>query len=193
MPGGALAVSRADEIVSLVNELAALPIYDLIVDTQDWHPADHLSFAINHSGKKPYDLIEVSGLEQVLWPSHCVQSSYGAEFQKDLNRSRVDLVIQKGIDKNIDSYSAFYDNAHLRSTGLGDYLRAQGVTDVDIAGVALDYCVLYSAIDAQREGFKTRVIENACRAITLNRNDYDLVLNDFRKNGIELILSGECL
>lgn len=162
-PGGALGVPRGDEVVPLINRIARRFAHVLL--TQDWHPAGHLSFASAHPGRKPYDIIEVSYGSQILWPDHCVQGTPGAEFRKDLEITHAELVLRKGYHREIDSYSAFYENDRKTNTGLAGYLRERGFTRVFLAGLAFDFCVRYSAEDAKREGFEVVVIEDACRGI----------------------------
>ncbi|WP_207425638.1 bifunctional nicotinamidase/pyrazinamidase [Pedobacter sp. SYSU D00535] len=165
LPGGALAVPQGDVIIPLVNKLQ--DSFDLVVATQDWHPSNHKSFAVHHPGTSVFDTIQVNGLEQVLWPVHCEQGSMGAEFSKELDTGRVEVIFRKGTNPEIDSYSGFYDNGHLKSTGLANYLRGKDITDLYIAGLAADFCVSFSALDAIEEGFNTFVIEDATRAISL--------------------------
>jgi nicotinamidase/pyrazinamidase len=165
-PGGRLAVPRGDEIVPIVNRLAAK--FTNVVLTQDWHPPGHLSFASSHPGKQPYQTIEIDYGTQVLWPDHCVQGSPGAEFRDDLDIPRAVLVIRKGFRRAIDSYSAFYENDRATPTGLAGYLRERGLRRVFLAGLAFDFCVRYSAEDAHREGFEAIVIEEACRGIDVD-------------------------
>jgi nicotinamidase/pyrazinamidase len=162
-PGGALAVPRGDEIVPLVNRLAAR--FPHVVLTQDWHPRGHGSFASTHRGKKPYETVELAYGTQVLWPDHCVQGTRGADFRADLHVPHAELVLRKGYHREIDSYSAFVENDRKTATGLAGYLRGRGFTHVFLAGLAFDFCVRYSAEDAQREGFKVVVVEDACRGI----------------------------
>jgi len=162
-PGGALAVPRGDEVVPLINGLAQR--FEHVVLTQDWHPHGHQSFASSHAGRKPYDTIAVSYGPQILWPDHCVQATVGAEFRKDLQIAHAELVLRKGYHRNIDSYSAFYENDRTTHTGLAGYLRERELTRVFIAGLAFDFCVRYSAEDARREGFDVIVIDDACRGI----------------------------
>ena len=145
VPGGALAVPEGDRVVPLCNALANS--FDLVVATQDWHPADHGSFAANHPGRKVGEVIDLQGLQQILWPVHCVQNTPGAQFVHGLDTSRFARIFQKGTDPAIDSYSGFFDNGHRRSTGLGDYLRSNNVTDVYVCGLATDYCVKFTALD----------------------------------------------
>ena len=163
LPGGRLAVPEGDAIIPLINALQ--PRFDLVVATQDWHPAGHESFASSHAGRAPFDQIDLHGLPQVLWPDHCLQASPGAELAPGLHPHRIEAVFRKGTDPKIDSYSAFFDNGHRKSTGLTDYLRGRGVTQVYVAGLAGDYCVYYSALDALAAGFTTFVITDATRAI----------------------------
>lgn len=165
-PGGTLSVPRGDEIIPLINRLARR--FPNVVLTQDWHPPDHLSFASTHPGKKPYDSIIVDYGPQILWPDHCVRTTPGADFHKDLDIPHAALVLRKGIDRKIDSYSTFYENDRKTPTGLVGYLRDRGFTRVFLAGLALDFCVRYSAEDAHREGFEVMVIEDACRGIDVN-------------------------
>ena len=190
-PGGALAVSGGDEVIPLANQLQNL--FDLVVATQDWHPSDHLSFASNQAGKKVGDTVLVKGIEQILWPAHCVQYSQGAEFHSGLNLEGIHRVIQKGTDKVIDSYSAFYDNAHLKSTGLTEYLQNEKITDVYIMGLATDYCVKFSAIDATRLGFNVFLIKDACRGVELSPGDIDRALAEMRAAGVKIIESNEVI
>jgi len=184
MPTGSLPVAQGDEVVPVANRMQRY--FELVVATQDWHPPDHGSFASNHEGRKPGEMSELGGLPQVLWPDHCVQNSAGAEFHRDLDRTRVARVFHKGVDADIDSYSGFFDNGHRRSTGLGEYLRDQGVTDVYILGLATDYCVKYSALDALKLGFTTHVIEDGCRGVELNDGEVQSALDEMRAAGVEI-------
>jgi nicotinamidase/pyrazinamidase len=162
-PGGALAVPRGDEVVPIVNRLGAK--FRNVVLTQDWHPRGHLSFASSHPGKQPFETIAAPYGPQVLWPDHCVRGTPGAEFHRALDIPHAGLVVRKGINRMIDSYSAFYENDRKTPTGLVGYLRERALTRVFLAGLALDFCVRYSAEDARREGFAVFVIEDACRGI----------------------------
>jgi nicotinamidase/pyrazinamidase len=162
-PGGSLAVPRGDEVVPVVNELARR--FPHVVLTQDWHPAGHQSFASSHPGRKPYDIIEVAYGRQILWPDHCIQGTPGAEFRADFHVPHAALVIRKGFRPHIDSYSALYENDRRTPTGLAGYLRERGLSRIFIAGLALDFCVRYSAEDARRHNFEVVVIEDACRGI----------------------------
>lgn len=185
LPGGALAVPQGDKIIPAVNELQKR--FDLIVATQDWHPRDHLSFAANHPGKSVGDKVLVNGVEQILWPAHCVQGTRGAEFSPKLDTSRIDRVFHKGTDPALDSYSGFYDNGHRRSTGLAEYLREQGIEEVVIAGLATDYCVKWTALDAKRLGFHTVVVEDACRGIACAPDDVECNWSEIRTAGVNVV------
>lgn len=191
MPGGALPVADGDAVVPVANRLQ--PHFDLVVATQDWHPRNHGSFASMHPGRKPGELAELGGLPQVLWPDHCVQGTRGAEFHRDLDMSRVTRIFRKGTDPEIDSYSGFHDNDHRKSTGLGEWLKAEGVTDVYIAGLATDYCVRWSALDALRFGFRTHVIEDATRGVELHAGDVQKALGEMRDAGAEIVTSDALL
>ena len=185
VPGGALSVPNGDQVIPIANKLQR--DYSLVVATQDWHPPNHGSFAVNHEGKEPGDRILLDGIEQILWPLHCVQETPGADFVPALDRSRIDRVFQKGTDPRIDSYSALFDNAHRRSTGLAEYLQEQSVTDVYLLGLALDYCVKFSALDARRLGFNTYVILDACRGIALQPDDLEKALEEMRRAGAKIV------
>lgn len=165
-PGGALAVPQGDAVVSGINALMAEA--EAVVLTQDWHPAGHSSFASSHAGKSPYDIIEMPYGRQVLWPDHCIQGSIGAQFHSDLHADRADLIVRKGYNSAIDSYSAFFENDHTTPTGLEGYLRTRGVQRLTLVGLALDFCVNYSAVDAAKLGFDVTVREDLCRAIDLD-------------------------
>ena len=164
-PGGALAVEGGDEIVPGINGLMAEA--EAVILTQDWHPSDHTSFASQHDGKDPMELIEMPYGPQVLWPDHCIIGSEGAAFHKELETHRADLVIRKGFRREIDSYSAFFENDHRTPTGLEGYLRTRGITDLTLVGLATDFCVNYSAVDAAKLGFGVTVRQDLCRAIDL--------------------------
>jgi nicotinamidase/pyrazinamidase len=162
-PGGALPVPQGDEVVSPINRLGQL--FEHVALTQDWHPRGHSSFASSHNGCKPFEIIEASYGPQTLWPDHCVQGTPGAQLHASLSVSHAELILRKGFRRDIDSYSAFFENDRKTPTGLGGYLRERGFTRVFLAGLALDYCVRYSAEDAQALGFVAVIIEDACRAI----------------------------
>lgn len=189
VPGGALPTRDGHEVVPVINRLQ--PRFDLVVTSQDWHPPDHGSFASNHPGRKPGDVIDLHGLQQILWPDHCVQGTKGAEFHPGLDRSRIDKVVQKGTDPAIDSYSTFFDNGRRKSTGLEQFLRQKGVTDVYLGGLATDYCVLWSARDAVDLGFRTHVVRDACRGVELKAGDIDRAFEQMRSIGVALVSSAE--
>ena len=165
-PGGALEVPQGDEILRGINAL--MPEFDAVVLTQDWHPAGHSSFASSHDGNVPYEVVTMPYGPQVLWPDHCIQGSIGAQFHPDLQTDRADLIIRKGFNPEIDSYSAFFENDHSTPTGLEGYLRTRGIERLTMVGLALDFCVNFSAVDAAKLGFKVDVRENLCRAIDLD-------------------------
>lgn len=164
-PGGALAVADGDRVVAPINALIAR--FEHVVLTQDWHPAGHSSFASTHPGKSPFETIAMPYGEQVLWPDHCIQGTRGAAFRSDLGWMKAELVIRKGFRRTIDSYSAFFENDHETPTGLAGYLRERGIDRLTFAGLATDYCVAYSALDARRSGLAATVVMDACRAIDL--------------------------
>ena len=185
MPGGALAVPEGDEVVEVANRLSRR--FEYVVASQDWHPAGHLSFASQHPGCRPGDVIDLHGLEQVLWPDHCIQGSEGAAFHRLLDQGAVDGVIQKGTDIELDSYSAFFDNARRRATGLERRLRDLGVTAVCLMGLATDYCLKYSATDAASLGFRTSVIREGCRGIDLTPGDVDRAWKEMDAAGVRIL------
>ena len=185
LPGGALAVQEGDQIIPIVNRL--VPQFPLVVATQDWHPANHGSFASNHPGKNPGEFIELHGLQQVLWPDHCVQNSKGAEFSPDLHSEKIRKIFKKGTDPKIDSYSGFYDNGKMKDTGLNAYLISQGVKQVYVVGLATDYCVKFTAIDAAESGFETTVIADATRAVNLHKDDGDRAFKEITQKGVRVI------
>lgn len=182
-PGGRLAVAGGDEVVAQINDLMA--DYDAVVLTQDWHPHDHASFADNHPGAAPFSKVQMPYGPQVLWPAHCVIGSPGAGFHPALAVDCADLVIRKGFRPQIDSYSAFFENDHRTATGLAGYLRDRGLQDLTFTGLAHDFCVAWSAIDAARLGFAATVIEGATRAIDLN-GSRAAARDDMRKAGVTL-------
>ncbi len=191
LPGGALAVPHGNEVVPVANLLQLH--FDRVVATQDWHPRGHGSFAANHPGKSPGELIELAGQPQILWPVHCVQGTPGAELAPGLERPKIEKVFFKGVDRDVDSYSAFFDNAAQRSTGLAEYLRATGVDEVFCMGLATDYCVQFSAIDAAKLGFVTYAVEDGCRGVDLQPGDSERAFTAMRRAGIEIVRSGEIL
>ncbi len=165
-PGGSLAVPDGDKVVPVINKLAET--FEQIIHTQDWHPAGHHSFASSHSGKEPFDQIEMPYGRQVLWPDHCIQGSRGAEFHPDLDTNRSQLILRKGFRKEIDSYSGFYENDHKTVTGLAGYLNERGIKTLYITGLAADFCVKWTALDACKEGFRVHVIEDAVRGLDVD-------------------------
>lgn len=187
MPGGALAVPEGDEIVPLINKLQ--PQFDLVIATQDWHPSKHASFASSHPNAKEFEMIQLDGLEQVLWPEHCIQNTIGADFHPELKTSKIEAIFRKGTDQKIDSYSGFYDNAHLKSTGLAGYLREKKVEELYFSGLAAEYCVYFSIKDALEEGFSSTLIEDATRA--LNNEDFNKAKTEILKKGGRIINSEE--
>lgn len=182
--GGALAVPQGEAVVPVANRLMSLA--DVVVATQDWHPADHGSFAANHPGRKPFELAELGGLPQVLWPAHCVQWTGGAQFHPGLDTRRIARVFPKGTDPGIDSYSGFFDNGRRKATGLGDWLKAQRVDDVLVCGLATDYCVKATAIDAAGLGFRTTLVEDACRGVGLQAQDITAALTAIGQAGVTI-------
>jgi len=185
LPGGALAVPGGDEIVPLVNTLQGR--FPVVVATQDWHPPNHLSFASNHPGRKPFDRIELAGLRQTLWPAHCVQGSWGARLAPGLEQQRIHHIFQKGTDPGIDSYSGFFDNGHRRGTGLAPWLKDKGVSEVYLCGLATDYCVKFTALDAVAAGFKTNLIVDACRGVNLQPTDVQEAVSEMKQAGVEVM------
>lgn len=186
-PGGALAVREGDQVVPIANRL--VDRFDLVVATQDWHPTDHGSFAANHPGKRVGDVIDLNGLPQVLWPVHCVQGSRGAEFVPGPWTSRITKIFQKGTDPAIDSYSGFFDNGHRRSTGLGEWLAARDVRDVYVMGLATDYCVKFTALDARALGLNVYLIQDGCRGVNLNPGDADAAIEEMKTAGVRATTS----
>jgi nicotinamidase/pyrazinamidase len=187
VPGGALAVREGDAVIPVANRVQQA--FDLIVASRDWHPRDHGSFAANHPGRNLGDVIDLHGLPQILWPVHCVQNTPGADFVPGLDISRVDRVFLKGTDKEIDSYSAFFDNGHRKSTGMGEYLKDRGVRDVYVCGLATDYCVKFTALDARQLGLDVHLIEDACRGVNLKPDDSARALDEIRRAGGHIIRS----
>ena len=187
VPGGALQVAEGDQVVPVANRL--MPMFDLVVATQDWHPADHLSFASQHPDKKAGNMIKLHGQNQILWPDHCVQNTFGAELVAGLDKNRIDRVFTKGTNRQVDSYSGFFDNDYRQATGLGEFLKQKGVTDVSILGLATDYCVKFTALDARQLSFKTFVIEDGCRGVNLNPSDVSKALEQMQRAGVKIVQS----
>lgn len=190
LPGGALAISQGNQIIPVINSIQ--PLFPLIVAAKDWHPANHISFASIH-GKKPGESIEIKGVKQELWPDHCVQGTVGADFSSQLLTQKIQKIFFKGSDPLIDSYSAFYDNAHLHSIGLDIYLQQAGVTDLYIVGLATDYCVKFSTLDGLKLGFNVFVIVDGCCGIDLKPGDVTNALREMEKAGAKLISSQDLL
>jgi len=184
LPGGALAVPNGDAVIPVANRLQ--PMFPLVVATQDWHPANHGSFAANHPGKKVFEQIDLNGLPQTLWPVHCVQGTAGAELAPGLNREHIAKIFQKGTDAGIDSYSGFFDNGHRRATGMAEWLKARGVTEVHVCGLATDYCVKFTALDAASSGFKTHLVEDASRGVNLQPDDVKNAIAEMKRAGVAI-------
>lgn len=184
LPGGPLGVPGGDAVVPAVN--AAQPGYDLVVATQDWHPRSHGSFAANHPGRSPGDAIALSGLPQVLWPVHCVQGTPGADLAAGLSPNRIEAIFRKGVDPAVDSYSGLFDNGHRRPTGLADYLRGRGVTAVAVCGLATDYCVRFTALDAVAAGFAVTLLTAASRGVDLRAGDVDRAVTEMAAAGVRV-------
>lgn len=182
-PGGALEVPAGDEVVPAVNRL--IDMCDHFVLTQDWHPADHSSFASQHLGAEPMTSIQMSYGAQILWPDHCIQDTIGAKFHPGLNWVGAEMIVRKGFRRQIDSYSAFFENDHETPTGLGGYLKERGFAAVTLCGLATDFCVGFSALDAARMGFETTVVLDACRAIDVD-GSLDAMLSEMRDAGVTI-------
>jgi nicotinamidase/pyrazinamidase len=184
-PGGALAVANGDETIPVANRL--MRYFSKIIATQDWHPKEHGSFAVNNPGKQSYEVGELAGLPQVMWPAHCVQGTRGAELHDQLDRNLITEMFRKGTDPAIDSYSGFYDNGHRKSTGLGDWLKAHDIDELFILGLATDYCVKFTALDALTLGFKVNVVADGCRGVNINADDSDKAFAEMRSAGANII------
>ena len=183
IPGGSLEVPDGDYIVPVINKI--LPDFDLVIATQDWHPREHMSFASNHPGKKEFEKISENGMEQVLWPDHCVQGTNGADFHSGLNMQPVEAIFRKGMDAGIDSYSGFYDNGHKKSTGLAGYLREKGAESLWFCGLAADVCVYFSMKDALEEGFEVHLVQDATRP--LDQETYQQQIEELRSAGAKFL------
>jgi nicotinamidase/pyrazinamidase len=191
LPGGALPVPHGDEVVPVANRL--MPHFEVVVATQDWHPADHGSFASRHPGRKVGDGVDLAGLPQVLWPDHCVQGTPGADFAPGLAVAGLRKVFRKGTDPTIDSYSGFFDNGHRKATGLGDFLKACGVTEVYVMGLATDYCVKATVLDAVGLGLKTWLVEEGCRGVDLHPGDVQRAVKEMVRAGVRVVRSQDIL
>lgn len=186
-PDGALAVPAGSQVIDVANRL--MPGYPWVIATQDWHPADHRSFASQHAGRNVGEVITWDGVDQVLWPDHCVQGTFGAMLCDGLHRERINAVIQKGTDRDIDSYSGFFDNGHHQATGLHELLQSHGVDAVDIIGLATDYCVKFTALDAAALGYETTVLLEGCRGVELKPGDINAAVQAMRDAGVNVIES----
>lgn len=184
MPGGPLGVPGGDEVVPIANAL--IPRFELVLATRDHHPPDHRSFASMHPGRSVGDRIDLHGVDQILWPDHCVRGTLGSELVADLDRARIDRVFPKGQDRELDSYSGFFDNARRHDTGLDDWLKGRGVSEVFIAGVATDYCVAATALDAASLGYRTTLVEDGCRGVDLVPGDVDRALERLVAAGVDV-------
>lgn len=185
VPGGALAVPDGDQVIPVAN--LVMKKFDLVVATQDWHPADHGSFASQYPGRKPGEFIELNGLQQILWPDHCVQGSRGAEFVGGLAVAGITHIVRKGMDKKVDSYSGFFDNNHLKATGLGDYLNGRGIDELAIMGLATDYCVKFTALDARQLGFKANLVKEGVRGVEIHPGDCEKAFRAMEDAGVKII------
>ncbi len=185
LPGGALQVPDGDQVIPVINRIQQA--FPLVVATQDWHPADHGSFASAHKDKKPFDQTILGGLDQILWPDHCIQDTRGAEFAEELDMHSVEAIFRKGLDPEIDSYSGFFDNGKKKSTGLADYLRGKGVKTVYVTGLAGDFCVAFTVLDALQEGFETILVEDATRPI--DPDGFASMKESIKEKGGNIILS----
>lgn len=184
MPGGALAIPGANAIIPVINKM--IPFFDHVFATLDWHPPHHVSFADTHK-KQPAEIIQVEGRQQILWPIHCVQGTWGADFAEGLHLERIEMVFHKGTDPKVDSYSTFFDQLHRRSTGLADHLKRIGIRDLYFAGVATDYCVLYSVLDALELGFTVTVVRDGCRGIIHEEKAFQKM----KEKGAKITVSSE--
>ena len=189
LPGGALGVPEGDQVIPVANRVQEY--FDIVIATADWHPPGHGSFASSHPGCKAGDVIELSGMPQVLWPDHCVQHTEGAEFSPHLNTGKIAKVIYKGMDPEIDSYSGFFDNGRQKATGLETHLRDQKVDTVYVMGLATDYCVKYTALDAVSLGYRTWLIEDGCRGVEVAEGDVERALAEMKAAGVRVVKSGD--
>ena len=188
-PGGTLSVPEGNSVVPVANHL--IPKFELVVATQDWHPSNHKSFASQNSGVSIGEVFDLNGIQQVAWPDHCIQNTRGADFVTELNTDQITRIFPKGTDPEIDSYSGFFDNDHRSATGLHDFLNEKNVTEVFIMGLATDYCVKFTALDAIKLGFKTNLVIDGCRGVELNAGDIKVAIEDMKNAGVEIIRSTE--
>jgi len=184
LPGGALAVPDGDAVIPVANRL--ISEFDFVVATQDWHPYSHGSFASRHHGQEPGEIITLNGLDQVLWPDHCIEDTTGAELADELEVEQIEQIIYKGTDPGIDSYSGFFDNGHRKATGLHDLLQAHEINDLTIVGLATDYCVKFTALDARQLGYNVTVITDGVRGVDLNPGDSERALEEMRAAGVTI-------
>ena len=185
LPGGALAVNNGDQVIEVANRL--MPKFDLVVATQDWHPADHGSFASQHDGIEIGDAFMLNGVQQIAWPDHCIQNTSGAEFAASLDINAIDHVVRKGTDREIDSYSGFFDNDQRSDTGMAELLKKCGATEVAVMGLATDYCVKFTALDAVKLGFATKLILPGCRGVELHLGDITSAVEQIRSAGVQIV------
>jgi nicotinamidase/pyrazinamidase len=188
-PGGSLAVEDGDAVLSVINRI--MPVFPHVAATQDWHPPDHVSFASRHPGRKPLDMVSADGIEQVLWPDHCVQGTRGAELHPRLDARHIGLVLRKGMRPMLDSYSAFFENDHRTDTGLRFWLKGMRLREIVLCGLATDYCVRASALDARRAGFHVTLVRDACRGVDFPRGSVEKALAEMEKAGVRIVESGQ--
>ncbi len=184
-PGGSLAVEEGDAVVNVINRM--MPLFPRVAATQDWHPPDHVSFASRHPGRKPLDIVDADGIDQVLWPDHCVRGTRGAELHPRLDAARIGLLLRKGTRPGLDSYSAFFENDHRTDTGLRFWLKGLGCREIVLCGLATDYCVLASALDARRVGFRVTLVRDACRGVDVPRGTVGKALAAMEKAGVRVV------
>ena len=188
-PGGALAVTAGNEVVEIANRL--MPKFDWVVATQDWHPANHRSFASQNNGVSIGEVFDLNGIQQIAWPDHCIQNTHGAEFVAELNTDHINKIFPKGTDTEIDSYSGFFDNDHRNATGLGDFLKEKNVTEAFVMGLATDYCVKFTALDAIKIGLNTKLVVDGCRGVELSPGDIETATGEMKNAGVEIVRSTE--
>ncbi|MCH7408417.1 bifunctional nicotinamidase/pyrazinamidase [Belliella sp. DSM 111904] len=191
LPGGTLAVKEGDQIIPIINQLQEK--FDFIVATQDWHPENHGSFATNHENKKPGEFVSLDGIQQILWPVHCVQNTFGASFHKDLNQEKWKAVFQKGMNPKVDSYSGFFDNNKKGDTGLSKFLKDNGIEEIFICGLAEDYCVKFTVLDGLSEGFEVHLILDATKAVNIHPDDFVKAMIEMENAGAVITHSEEIL
>ncbi|MCP3940671.1 MAG: bifunctional nicotinamidase/pyrazinamidase [Desulfobacteraceae bacterium] len=189
IPGGALAVPDGDSIIPIANKI--MGNFDIVIATQDWHPSNHGSFASQHLGRMPGDIVKLNGLTQLLWPDHCIQNTKGAKLVPGLNIDQITKIFHKGMEKDIDSYSGFYDNAWKKDTGLGNYLKQQNIEQISIMGLATDYCVKFTALDARKLGFMTNLIKEGIRGVEVNKKDCKKAVAEMENAGVKVISTND--